>query len=603
MSMPMPITAPIEGAAEQAGRHCLQTLLNCYCREIANPEGQCRVGPFLGQHDWPAPARALLRHGLALQVRLPHTDGRLLAVVEQASATGNYRYLSPIYRCGEYSRWQELDWHQLAELLISELAGREGVPFNDELLTQIEDSVAVTQIILEVINPRREASEPLATFVASEQGMHWGHPFHPAPKSRLGFDGDALRRYSPETGAAFPLHYFAARPEVVMQRSLLDRDCASVVADAAPAGLAPDGFVLVPAHPWQAQCLLETPALQQAMRDDLVRTLGSAGPEFFATSSIRTLLAPGNPYFYKFSLHVRITNCLRKNAVYELDSALQVTALLRELLPSLQSRFPQLAVFEEPAFMGIDVDGIDAAARAQLLEGTALILREAFGSTLRPSAMPLLAGALFGDGDFGRDRLTRLLSVSGAAPTRERIEAWFATYVETLVFPILYCYFQHGIVFEPHLQNVVIGIERQWPTQVFLRDFEGVKLVREYWPAECLTLVAERARESLWYDAEQGWNRIAYCLFVNHLCEAIQHLAAFAPDLELRLWGVVADTLQRYQELHGNDASAVRINRVLAGEPFPMKGHLLNRFLKRSDKAAQYLGLFNPMAVATRGRP
>ncbi|MBI2379219.1 MAG: iron transporter [Gammaproteobacteria bacterium] len=587
----------------RAGRHGLETLLNCYCREVAGPEGHCHVGPFLGQQEWPVPVRALLRQGQALQVQLPRSRARLLAVVAQASPTGNYRYRSAVY-CAHAGRgWQVLDWRELARLVIGELAAREDLPFNDELMVQIEDSVAVTAAILERGQPALDSSDPVLAFIQSEQGLRLGHPFHPAPKSRLGFAPEELARYSPELGAAFPLHYFAVRPEDLCQRSILARDCAALVAEEAPEALAPEGFVLMPAHPWQAAWLRGRPAMAAALREDRVRDLGPAGPAWHATSSIRTLYRPEAAYFYKFSLHVRITNCLRKNADYELDGALQVSALMGELLPALQARFPSFAVLAEPAYMSVDLGGADEAQRRELKEGFGLILREGFADSLRPGAVPLLSGALFGDGEFGQARLAQVLVAAGAeAGLRpELVEAWFAAYVETVMFPVLHAYFEQGLVFEPHLQNVVVGLERHWPAQVFLRDFEGVKLVRERWPAERLPLAGERAREALWYTNDQGWNRVSYCLFVNHFCEAIQQLAALCPGLERRLWAVVAQALQHYQAHHGDAASALRINRVLAGQPFPMKGHLINRFLKRADKAAPYLALANPLAVAAGG--
>jgi hypothetical protein len=58
--------------------------------------------------------------------------------------------------------------------------------------------------------------------------------------------------------------------------------------------------------------------------------------------------------------------------------------------------------------------------------------------------------------------------------------------------------------------------------------------------------------------------------------------------------------LQRYQAVHGVQDSEARIAALLAGEPFPSKGNLGNRFLKQADRAAGYVPLANPLATVSR---
>ncbi len=45
---------------------------------------------------------------------------------------------------------------------------------------------------------------------------------------------------------------------------------------------------------------------------------------------------------------------------------------------------------------------------------------------------------------------------------------------------MLAAYFEHGVVLEPHLQNVLIGVDDDgMPRQVLFRDLEGTKLLPE----------------------------------------------------------------------------------------------------------------------------
>ncbi|RJG01675.1 IucA/IucC family protein [Noviherbaspirillum sedimenti] len=594
-------------ARQEARRRSMETLLNCYCREVAEPQGQLHVGPLFGQSDWPQSVQMALRNsgsntgGSVMHIRLPLSGARLLTVVEQASVTGNYRYRSPFYCKAPAKPWDLLDWEGLAGMLLRELSLQTDTPRNDELMQQIRDSVNVTAAVLQSSRPGPFAADPLQAFIESEQSLVFGHPFHPAPKSRQGVSYDDMLRYSPEIGAKFPLHYFAVRREYLLQQSVLDTPCDQIIAEQAPDGLAvDDDYALIPTHPWQARYLLEHASVAQAIRTDRIRDLGPQGKAYYPTSSIRTLFHPENPYFYKGSLNIRITNCVRKNAVYELEGALQVTRIMRELMPVLQQQFPGVRVLEEPAFISVDLMQNDEQLDREVTEGFGMILRRSFNEVLHPGVTPLLAGALFGNHLHGEQRMRELLAQMGqrrSLPPEEAAEQWFSRYVAEVMYPVLHCYFAHGVIFEPHLQNVVIGVASGEPRQVFLRDFEGVKLVSERFSEQQLQHVTPRTRAALWYSNELGWNRIAYCLFVNNFCEAISQIGAGSPRLQHRLWSVVRHHLHNYQTQHGDAHSMLRIKALLDGEPFPGKSNLLNRFFKRADRATTYLPVANPLGM------
>lgn len=597
---------PSGTAAQEAGQRSQETLLNCYCREVAGPAGELSVGPLFWQNDWPAAIKMALQRegGQVLHVQLPYTGERLLVVVAAASLTGNYRYRSPFFRKAPGKPWALLDWEAQAALLLREMALRHGLPPNTELMEQVRNSVAMTTLALLHPPAGRLPADPVEAYIDSEQSLVFGHPFHPAPKSRQGFAEEDLGRYSPELGARFPLHYFSVRAEDLVQESLLDQRCEQVVAANAP--VVDPGCVAVPVHPWQAGHLLAHPLVRQAIAEGRMRHLGAHGAPFYATSSVRTLYQPGNPYFYKFSLNVRLTNCVRKNAWYELEGATQVSRIMRGLLPGLQREFAGLEVLEEPAFLSVDLRDADPTRNREVVEGFGMILRRNVEAVLRPGATALLAGALFGNHVYGEQRMHRLLRDIAArerSPLASVTEHWFSNYVEQLMFPVLHCYFAHGLVFEPHLQNVLLGLQNGWPGQMFLRDFEGVKLLPGHYPAQALSEVSARAREALWYDDEQGWRRVAYCLFVNNFAEAIVQLAADQPALERRLWAVIRHRLHRYQAQWGSPGSARRINGLLAGEPFPGKTNLSNRFFQRADRASTYVPVGNPIAAAGEAFP
>ncbi|HZV97622.1 MAG TPA: IucA/IucC family protein [Methylophilaceae bacterium] len=591
-------------AVLEAEQRSQQTLLNCYCREVAAPNNELTVGPLFSQNEWPMSIKLRLQHkgGQAMEILLPHTQGRLLTVVAFYSATGNFRYRAPVFHKAQNKPWCMLEGGQLASLLLRELSQKYALSPNTELMEQIRDSVAMTTLALSLPVHEQLPEDPVQAYIDSEQSLTFGHPFHPAPKSRQGFSPDSLARYSPEMRTRFALHYFAIREEDVRQQSLMATSCTEAVSKTSPP--VEPGFIAMPTHPWQAEYLLGLPLVKQALGTGRMRYLGAQGEDFYPTSSIRTLYQPGNPFFYKFSLNVRITNCVRKNAWYELESAMAVTRILRPLLPQLYDSFDGMRVLEEPAFMSVDLGDADGEANKQVVEGFGMILRQSFDTLLQPDTKPVLAGALFGNHVYSEKRLRRLVENIAARetiPPETAIEQWFAKYLKLVLHPVLHCYFAHGLIFEPHLQNVVIGIQHDWPRQVFLRDFEGVKLVSERYHADQLQGISQRAQESLWYSSEQGWNRIAYCLFVNNFCEAISQLAPEQPALQQRLWQLVRHSLQEYQALHGDTVSVRRLNALLNGQPFPAKTNMINRFFKRPDREAAYVPVINPIAMTGGG--
>lgn len=596
-----PAEVHIQTRGAEAEQHCRQTLLNCYCRETAAPAGRVQIGMRFGQNDWPLSLRSAVRGGEVLHVALPHSRSRLLVAIEAISASGHYRHRSPVFfKAG--GPWRTVTHRELAMLIIGELSAAHARPFNSELLDQIENSTAVTRRILSTVAPRQTGSSPLDDFLDSEQSLFLGHPFHPAPKSRQGFSAGALHAYSPELGARFRLHYFAVRHEDVAQDSVLGRTCDELVADAAPGPLRErcgPGMALLPAHPWQAVHLRRREDIREALRSGRVVDLGPHGNACFATSSLRTVFHPRHPFFYKFSLNVRLTNCVRKNAYYELEGALAITRLLKRLLPDLKPKFPGLGVLEEPAWMSLDLGGPRTDERRELMEGFAVILRDGVQGLQAAGITPLLTGALFGNGVFGRAVLEDLLRKAADARRMALDETrlqWFAAYAEQLIHPVLYSLFHHGIVFEPHLQNVLVGIEAGWPTRIILRDFEGVKLAGRQFPDAALEGLSDRAKQALRYTDEQAWHRVAYCLLVNHLAEAIAQLGAGRPRVEAALWDIVRDQLGHYQARWGEPQSSRRIDALLGGAPLPAKANLITRFMKRADRGAGYVPLPNPMA-------
>ncbi|MFG3051792.1 IucA/IucC family protein [Kitasatospora sp. NPDC048239] len=543
-----------------ADRAVAHTLLNCLLREVSGPE-----------HQTAATDGRLL-------VRLPRRGALLRVALRRTSLLGAHRFTGPV----EEERpdgWAELTWRELAGYVQDELELRTGTA-NEEFLDQLASSHAGVLAGLTA----RPAPGP-DRYLESEQALLFGHRFHPAPKSRSAERGD-WRSYAPESRAAFRLRHLAVREELIAEESL--DESATALLD----GLreVPAGYRLLPAHPWQYQLLDDHPLLRGALADGDILDLGPGGEPFTATASVRTLHGAGA--FLKFSLNVRITNCLRKNAAYELTGAVALTRLLAPALADLAARFPDAAMLREPAFRTLALPGADGRPDAALYEGFGLIVREGFAGVLRPGATPLLAAAVADEHPTSSAQIGRLLGPDTDA--RQALD-WWTAYLRLLVPPVLAAYFDHGVVLEPHLQNVLIGVDAAgWPTQVLLRDLEGTKLVPEQNAAALAALPPEVAGPMA-YDAERGWDRVVYCLLVNHVAELLAALADRHPAAECALWAAVRHTLEAYADAHGRPP---RLRALLAGVPLPAKANLLTRWERKADRAAGYVRLPSPLAGA-----
>jgi len=542
--------------ADEAVAH---TLLNCLLREVSAPEHQTAVTDG------------------SLLLRLPRRGTLLAVALRRTALSGAHRFTGPV-REQTADGWRELGWRELAEHVQAELSLRGGTA-NEEFLAQVASSHAgVSAALTDRPAPGGDR------YLESEQALVFGHRFHPAPKSRSA-DRSAWTAFAPEARAAFRLRHLAVRSEYIAQDSA-DQGGLDVLD-----GLreVPDGYTLLPAHPWQYQLLRANPLLRQAISRGDVIDLGEGGEPFTATASVRTLHGAGA--FLKFSLNVRITNCLRKNAAYELTGAVTLTRLLAGPLAELAGRFPDAAMLREPAYRTLALPGGDGQPDLTLFEGFGLIVREGLDGAVRPGLTPLLAAAVADEYPTSSAHISALLGDTGA----DRALAWWGAYLRLVVPPVLAAYFDHGVVLEPHLQNVLICVDPDgMPRQVLFRDLEGTKLVPERNRGLLGRLPADIAGP-MSYDAGRGWDRVVYCLVVNHLSELLAALADRHPGLDAALWAELRTVLTEHADTHG---CPPRLNALLAGVPLPAKANLLTRWERRADREAGYIRLPSPLAEA-----
>lgn len=578
-------TAPTsEAAATAAAEASAHNLVTCLLRELCGPAHQ--VG-FTEDR---------------LVFRLPGLDVVLRVRLRRRSVSGRHRFTGPVERLTA-GAWEPLDVAALAAMTAAELE-RHHPAANPEFVGQVRASEhAIARALTHrAAHPAGAPAGPLGRYLASEQSLALGHRCHPAPKARFVVAGPAggpepagepedqasWRAFAPEARAAFPLHLLGVPPGRLVEH-LADPDAgiAAALAGLARAGRdagLPAGATVLPVHPWQVGLLTRAGGpLRSALRRGELLDLGRCGPLVVATASVRTLYDPTADVFYKTSLAVRITNCVRRNAPYELAGAVQLTRALRPVADELATLFPGTVLLGEPVAR-------TAAGSGGALEGAlGVIVREGVGAHLDPGMTPLLAAAVAAEQPCGAVGLADLVARSGR-PTDSRLLQWWQRYLALLVPPVLRAFGRHGVVLEPHLQNVVVGVDRDgWPVRVLLRDLEGVRLTPRADRVRAALDPAVAAR--LAYSDEQGWNRVAYCLLVNNLGEMAAAAADLAPQLEPALWAAVRGVLA---EAAGGPAAPPGLAGLLADGQLPVKANLLIRWVRAADRHAGYVHLPAP---------
>ncbi|MGW5850259.1 IucA/IucC family protein [Streptomyces sp. NPDC055254] len=469
-------------------------------------------------------------------------SGRLLRV------RGGRRPAHPELRTAD--GWHRLSHSELVKLTSDELGRYTGLA-NDELPVEIADSRAAVAALLAA----RESAEPPADpYLLSEQSLVTGHPYHPAPKARGGAPAGSWLTYAPEAHGRFPLVLLGLREDQVAEEGgAAAADAVDSLAGLLDGPTAPAGYRLLPAHPWQLDLVGDRPAVREAFADGRLLLLGEGRLPVWPTASLRTVHVPDGDrdLFVKFSLDVRITNDVRRLWRHDLLK-------LRRTDAAVEAGFAALRRTGSPAAWLAD-RGYRTAKFA--FEELAVLVRDGLRAHVLPGATPLLAAAL-AEGWDGSP-LERTTDPAG----------WWRAYLRQVVPPVLELFARHGVVLEAHLQNTVVAVDAAGtPVQALFRDAEGVKLLPD----------PERAA---------AWQRLVYCLVVNHLMEIAGALAERYPDISPLVWPAVREEFRRYDALRG----LPEIAELLTAPSLPGKTNLLLRWTRADGADARYLPLPNPL--------
>ncbi len=592
--------------AEQAA---LERLLNSYLRETGVAD------PRLEPND---PAAAALPRdvydqlcalGWPMRLVLRATGTVLLGAVTYVSATGHHQFGSHFWAgtAATAAHRPVADVMELAGLLVSDLATPEPDASVREmrrrsLLQHIENSVGKTALYVERhLRRGRPRLDPDAAdrFLAAEQAIVFGHPFHPTPKSSEGFSPADLERYSPELGASFRLHYFAAVPELVMEQFL--PGTGEAVIPAAVLHAAHDhprvgrDWRLLPCHPWQAAYLCRLPQVEALMHEGRLIHLGQLGEPVYPTSSVRTVWAPGHRYFFKLPLDVRITNFVRVNPPDQLQRSLDASRVMAALQPELP--FERFTVLLEEGYRSVAPPEWTASARDELAASFAVLFRRT--PTAAGSGAPMVLAGLLEPSLHGTEPPV-VQALRAAANTQDRgltpdfVATWLRRYLEISLLPLLRLFLQGGLSLEAHVQNSMLVLAGGWPAGFYVRDLEGAAISRERAAARGLYGGQVTADSPALYPDADAWHRLKYYFVVNHLGHLLFTLARYGAGEERQLWQVVRSLLQENAALFRSAGGEHYLEELLDGPELPAKANLISRFQERGETPL-YVPIANPI--------
>lgn len=265
-------------------------------------------------------AMAPLLNCLLREASLPAGEPVAGRVVHRLRATGRLLSVRTGHRPGAPELWTGTTWRPMRHGGLIALAAQEMRAVTGRSHAALAAEMAASREAVEaLLAARARATPPDSPWLRSEQALVMGHSHHPAPKARSGGGPPGTWLcYAPEAHARFPLVLLGVREDAVVDNG--DTRALDTL------GQAPDGYRLLPAHPWQLDLTHHLPAVRTAFAEGRLVHLGHTPWDARATASVRTVHVPGSPerpgasadLFLKFSLEVQITNDVRRIRRHEL---------------------------------------------------------------------------------------------------------------------------------------------------------------------------------------------------------------------------------------------------------------------------------------------
>lgn len=536
-----------------------------------------------------------------LLLNLTASDTEVRVPVIFWSLAGYHCFGTPMWKSNG-GRLEPISLPELALLLLKENEICGGVSPDAKLLFQqrVLDSMRSISRLLRETADERPFAESDPDFIEAEKALRFGHAVHPFPRSRDEFTDEDNRRFGPEYGNAFALRWWAVEPELLTQGAADGFDVADAIASIASDSRLIEkaaGRRLIPLHPWQAARLSLRPDIQQLERQGKITDLGSGGPDWRATSSLRAIYSPESDWMLKFSLSLRLTNsrrivepgeCLRGINVHRL-----ITGTIGE---ALKRRFPDFHIMGEPGWISLRLpDGsIDN-------ETIAVFRENPFRGEQQPHAAVLAALCERhpdGNGSHVADLISRIAASEGASES-DVAKRWFERFLDVAIAPFMIAQGDYGLLFGAHQQNLVLGLQDGWPNALYFRDCQGTGYVRSFLPFLQEHLPEAGAATDHVFDSDEAAQLVGYYLFINGVFALIAALGSARFIDESELFAALRRFLEQLRKQPVRDKTA--LDYLLHSPTLVAKGNFMisagnvNENTDVTDPLASYIRFSNPL--------
>lgn len=320
-----------------------------------------------------------------------------------------------------------------------------------------------------------------ADFQTLEGAMTEGHPVFIANNGRIGFDDAEWRVYTPEAARPMSLVWLAVDRrhacfshidgldhERLMQEEL-GPDLAGFRGALRQQGLDPDGYWLMPAHPWQWHNRLATAFAAEIAARRIVY-LGRSADAYRPQQSIRTCFNLSRPLrrYVKTALSILNMGFMRGLS----PCYMQATPAINQWLKTLVDGDPYLGalgfdILREEAAIGYRNPYYEAAlpGNGPHKKQLAALWRESPVGKLRPGERLMTMAALLHRDRDGQSLVAALIRAAGG-DARD----WLRSYLRAYLHPVLHCFYRHDLVFMPHGENVILILDRYRPVRVLMKD-------------------------------------------------------------------------------------------------------------------------------------
>lgn len=482
--------------------------------------------------------------------------------------------------------------HVISDILLN----IEGAELKDSFIKELRHTL-VNETQSQILASNITMPIDTLTYEQLEGYLTAGHPYHPCFKSRIGFDLQDNYDYGPEFDQNIGVVWLAVKKELLVSNTTTGIDINEWVKDYVGAdefsalnaklievfttknkqdeGTASNevdetanNYCLIPAHPWQWQNTL-IQALQPLIATQEVIYLGSAGHQYRAQQSIRSLTMLGNgddngsndtindKAYLKLSMHLINTSSTRILAKHTVMNAAVVTTWLNQLIADDKTaQALPIAFLGETVGVSLDHEALRVRGyqHPNMYGGLAAIWRENVNQYLSKgqTAFPL-NGVSYVNAD-GSHLIAPWLDKYG-------VETWITQLIKVTITPLLHILFGYGVALECHAQNIVLVHEDGYPIKILLKDLhDGVRYSPEH-------LTQQHLRPDFYSlpPAHAALNRGSFietedtdgirdmtvaCLFFVALSDIAIFMQTHYNYSEVAFWQQVADCVTDYQKSH-----------------------------------------------------